>query len=320
MRSLHLTDAGQETVLTERDTAQPQPTPGEVLIRVFAAGVTPTELIWYPTSHAKDGSRRTGAVPCHEFSGVVAGLGAGVSSLSIGQEVYGMNDWFAEGALAEYCLSRPEWIARKPRRLDYVQAASVPIGALTARQGLFDRANLRAGERVLVHGGAGSVGIYAVQLAHSRGAYVTATASADHLAFVESLGADNAIDYRTGTWEGEAREADVIFDAVGGQTLRRSWDMLKPGGRLVTIAADSEGTRDERTQQAFFIVEPRRSQLAEIADLIDAGTLRAVVDAVVPWARASDAFAGKVERTRRGKMVVAVAAAGQGVASKSRFS
>ena len=279
MKAMLLAEPPQTPVLLERDIPQPQLRPGEVLVRVFAAGVTPTELIWYPTSHRKNGEPRTGAVLCHEFSGEIAGIGDGVTGLSIGQEVYGMNDWFADGALAEYCVTQPDWIAPKPRRLSHPEAASVPIGALTAWQGLFDKAKLQPGEHVLVHGGAGAVGIFAIQLARSRGAHVATTVSAHNFEFVKSLGANQVIDYKAVRFEKEVRDIDVVFDTVGGDTFRRSWEVLKQGGRMVTIAADSENARDEREQQAFFIVEPNRQQLIEISRRLDAGELQAVVDA-----------------------------------------
>jgi len=306
MKALRLADSAQKAVLVEQDIPQPKPREGEVLIRVHAAGVTPTELQWYPTSHTKTGDPRTGAVPSHEFSGEIAELGGGVAGVSIGEEIYGMNDWFAEGALAEYCITSPDWIAPKPRRLSHAEAASVLIGALTAWQGLFIRAKLQPGERVLVHGAAGAVGVFAVQLARSRGVYVVATVSARNFEFVKSLGANQVIDYKAVPFEKEAPDIDVVFDGVGGDTLRRSWSILKPHGRLVTIAADSEAASDERTKQAFLIVEPNREQLIAIQRMLDAGDLRPMVDKVLPLSQAPAAFAGTVERSGRGKLVVAI--------------
>ena len=294
MRSLQLADSGN---LIESDVPQPVPREGEVLIRVRAAGVTPTELIWYPTSHTKSGAKRTRAIPSHEFSGEIA---------ETGEEVYGMSDWFEEGSLAEYCVTQPALIAPKPQSLNHAEAASVPIGALTAWQGLFDRGKLKAGESVLVHGGAGAVGVFAIQLARSRGAHVITTVSANNFEFAKVLGADEVIDYKAGPFEEKVRDIDLVFDAVGGETLRRSWGVLKQNGRLVTVAADGESTQDERTRQAFFIVEPKRDQLVEIGKLIDAGILRAIVDTVLPLSRAADAYAGRLERSGRGKMVVSV--------------
>jgi NADPH:quinone reductase-like Zn-dependent oxidoreductase len=305
MKAMRLTDSAR--ALVEEAIPQPQPGPGEVLIRVYAAGVTPTERRWYPTSHSRNGERRTRTIPAHEFSGVIAALGKQVTGFAVGQEVYGMNDWFSDGALAEYCITKPSWIASKPSHLTHVQAASVPIGALTAWQGLLDRARLQAGESVLVQGGAGAVGIFAVQIARSRGAHVMATASARNLELVSRLGAEQAIDYRAVRFEESIPAVDVVFDTVGGETLDRSWGVLKPGGRMITIAAENEAVADERVKRAFFIVEPNHQQLAEIGDLLQSEQLRPIVDAVLPLDRASEAYQGQVrERSGRGKMVVTV--------------
>lgn len=297
MKSWRLTDSAQNLRLIETDVSQPKPRPGEVLVRVYAAGVTPTEVVWYPTSHTMNGGKRTGAVPSHEFSGELA---------ETGEQIYGINDWFADGALAEYCVTQADWIAPKPRGLSHAEAASAPISALTAWQGLFDHAKLQPRERVLIHGGAGAVGIFAIQLARSRGAYVITTVSARNSEFVMGLGANETIDYKAARFEDEARDIDVVFDAVGGDTLRRSWGVLKPNGRLVTIAADSEGPSDERTKQAFFIVEPNRRQLLEIGNLLEAGDLRPVVDTILPFSQASEAYMANVRKQGRGKLVVAV--------------
>lgn len=308
MKAMRLSDAAEPTVLVEDNIPQPQPGRGELLVRVYAAGVTSKELLWYPTTHSKNGERRSRAVPGHEFSGVIAALGEDVMGFDIGEEVYGMNDWFADGAMAEFCITQPTSVARKPPRLTHVEVASVPIGALTAWQGLFDRARLQAGERVLVHGGAGAVGIFAIQLARIHGANVTATASMRNLAFVSALGAERVIDYHTVRFEENVSEMDVVFDTVGGETLQRSWSVLRPGGRMITIAADSETTTDDRVKQAFFIVEPNHEQLTQIGDLLDTGELHAVVDAVLPLTQATAAYVGEVKQRRgRGKLVVAVA-------------
>jgi NADPH:quinone reductase-like Zn-dependent oxidoreductase len=304
MKAMLLAESAPQPLLVERDVPRPELRHGEVLIRVCAAGVTPTELQWYPTSHWQNGDPRTGAVPCHEFSGEIAGLGDGVAGFTLGQEIYGMNDWFADGALAEYCVTQPDWIAPKPRRLTHPEAATVPIGALTAWQGLFDRAKLQPGEHVLVHGGAGAVGIFAIQLARSRGAQVTTTVSAHNVEFAKQLGANRVIDYKAVRFEKEVRDIDVVFDTVGGDTLRRSWGVLKPGGRMVTVAADIEYTRDERERQAYFIVEPNQQQLIETSRLLDAGELQAVVGRVLPFPQAADAFTGALPKTARGKQVV----------------
>jgi NADPH:quinone reductase-like Zn-dependent oxidoreductase len=314
MKVMRLTGPAEKPTLIEEEVPQPRAGRGELLIRVVAAGVTPTELKWYPTTHLKTGEKRTGAIPSHEFSGIIAAVGEEVADVKIGSEVYGMNDWFADGALAEYCVTQPASVATKPARLTHIEAASVPIGALTAWQGLFDHAKLQAGERVLVHGGSGGVGLFAVQLARKQGAHVIATASAHNLEFVSGLGAEQVIDYQAARFEERVRDIDVVFDTVGGETLERSWAVLKPNGRMVTIAADAEGNTDGRVKQAFFIVEPNRKELIEIGKLLDAGQLQTTVDAVVPFSQAPAAFTGAVQgRLGRGKLVVTLAAAGSAI-------
>lgn len=309
MKTMRLTGSATGPVLVEEDTPQPQPCPDDLRVRVCAAGVTPTELVWYPTSHRKTGEKRDHAVPGHEFSDIIDAVGDHIVGLEVGQDVYGMNDWFSDGAMAEYCLTQPSCVALKPPRLTHVEAASVPIGALTAWQGLFDRANLRAGERVLVQGGAGAVGVFAVQLSRFRGAHVIATASSSNLDFVMQLGAEQVVDYRAVHFEEHVGEMDVVFDTVGGETLQRSCGVLGPRGRMVTIAAGNEEASDERVKRAFFRVEPNAKQLTEIGGLLEAGLLKPVVDAVVPLAKTSAAYTGDVEhRQGRGKLVVAVGA------------
>jgi NADPH:quinone reductase-like Zn-dependent oxidoreductase len=307
MRALRLSDSADAPRLMADDVPQPGPLPGQILVRVDAVGVTPTEVAWLPTFQAKDGGKRHRAILGHEFSGVVAALGDGVRGFEIGQNVYGMNDWFADGAMADYCLTDATSIAPKPPHLTPAEAASVPIGALTAWQGLFDRAGLRDGERVLVHGGAGAVGVYAVQLARWRGAHVTATASAHNVDFVARLGAERVIDHHATRFEDEVSGMDVVFDVVGGETLERSWGVLAPGGRMVTVAADGETATDERVKRAFFIVEASREQLVRVGELLASGTLQPVVDVVVPLAEAAAVLGREVAGGRgRGKRVVTI--------------
>lgn len=307
MKAMQVSTADKGPVLIPAELEKPEVGPEEILIHVRTAGVTPTELLWYPTTHTKSGTARTRAVPGHEFSGVIAAIGKNVREFNIGDDVYGMNDWFADGATAEFCITLPQNIARKPTTLSHEAAASVPIGALTSWQGLMDRAKLKPGERVLVHGGAGAVGLYAVQMAHNRGARVITTVSARDVDFVRRLGADEAIDYNVSPFEKEVRDIDVVFDVVGGDTLQRSWGVLKPGGRMVTIAAGSEGTDDQRVKDAFFIVEPNQKQLDEVARQLDAERLRAFVKATFPLNDASSAYSGPTKpKGGYGKIVVVV--------------
>lgn len=306
MKASRLYTHGRFDSLRYEDAPDPRPSAGEVLVRVHAVGVTPSELAWAPTSRTQSGEPRPlPLILGHEFSGEVAGLGEGVSNLRLGDAVYGITDWFGDGACAELCVAKAAELAPTPAAIDHVQAAVVPISALTAWQGLFERGRLGAGQRVLIHGGAGAVGVFAVQLARWRGAHVIVTVSAHNAAFARGLGADEVVDYRAGRFEDAVAPVDVVFDGVGGDTLTRSWSVLKPGGRMVTIAASSEYEQDQRTRDAFFIVETKPAQLNEVGDLMNAGELGPVVDAVFPLERAREAFE---HRPQRGKVAIAVRA------------
>ncbi|QVL31713.1 NADP-dependent oxidoreductase [Telmatocola sphagniphila] len=301
-------ESPESRVLSLEEGERPDPQPGELLIQVHAVGVTPTELLWYPTTHRKSGEARNAAVPGHEFSGRIAAVGDGTETcFKADQEVFGMNDWFAEGATAEFCCTQHSTVVLKPAQLTHVEAASVPIGALTAWQGLFDRARLQSGERVLIHGGSGAVGVFAIQFARQLGAEVLTTASARNREFLTGLGAQRVIDYRTERFEDIAKGIDLVFDTVGGQTLARSWSLLGPGGRLITVAADSEGISDERTQKSFFIVEPNQRQLTAIAEQLASGLLRTVVKSVVSFDHADGAyFDPRNESDGCGKKIISV--------------
>jgi NADPH:quinone reductase-like Zn-dependent oxidoreductase len=306
MKAIQLVNYRPEIKLEITEVDRPKPAPGQLLIEVHAAGVTTTELDWYPSTHTPGGQGRLNAIPGHEFSGVIAALGEGVIGFEAGQPVFGMNDWFQEGAMAEYCLTLPLSIAAKPDSLTHVQAATVPIGALTAWQGLFEKAALKSGERILVHGGAGAVGLFVVQLARLHGADVVATTSADTVELVRELGAHQVLDYRTVRFEEVIDPVDVVFDTVGGDTRERSRAVLTPGGRLVSIAADGEVTTNPEVRKAYFIVEPNRQQLNQVAEMLCDGRLRTFTKAVVRLEKAAEAFQ-KRSGSDAGKIVIDVA-------------
>lgn len=304
MKAIQLHRAGRSEALHCEDAPIPSPNVDEVLVRVAATAITPTEFDWYPTFHTSDGGVRPFPIILgHEFSGVIETIGSGCTGVHIGEPVYGLSDWFIDGAQAEYCVTVPSNIASKPSTLDHITAAVVPISALTAWQALIDRARISEGQRVLIHGGAGSVGSFAIQLAHQQRAHVITTASAANGEFLRSLGADEVIDYRTTRFEQVVRNVDVVLDTVGGDTRDRSWDILRAGGRLVTIAADAEGLTESRVREAFFIVEPNRAQLIKISHLIDTGVLRPVLGQIFPMDDFRQAFE---QKPLRGKNVLAI--------------
>ena len=305
MKAARILDASPPFHLELAEVPKPIAGPQEILIRVSAAGVTPTELLWYPTTHTRLGTVRLQAIPGHEFSGIIEAVGPGVQGLSPGDEIYGMNDWFQEGATAEFCIATPETIAPRPRKLSLAEAASVPIAALTAWQALFERAKLKSGDRVLVHGGAGSVGSFVIQLAKLHGAEVIATASGQNMHFVRSIKADEVIDYKTTRFEEVITKVDVVFDAVGGDTLARSWPLLRDSDRAVTIAAGNDQSSDPRVNRSFFIVRPDCEQLMNVSLLIDGGSLRPFLGGTAPLARVENAYRGHLPRKDdRGKIVL----------------
>lgn len=293
-----------QATLTARALDIPTPGPAELLIKVHAAGVTPTELLWYPSTHTKNGAERTFAVPGHEFSGTVAAVGADVRGFCIGDAVFGMNDWFADGATAEYCVANAGDVIRKPSTISHTAAAAIPIAALTAWEGLFDRAKMQRGEHVLVLGAAGSVGLYAVQLAVRSGCRVTASASCEDAATLKQLGCHDVLEYRSTRFEDHVRDVDVVFDAVGGDSLLRARTILTSTGRMVTIAADAEGSEQALIKDAFFIVERSSERLGEIATLVERGELRNFVKAVLPLRDAPQAYAGESIPRGLGKLVL----------------
>jgi NADPH:quinone reductase-like Zn-dependent oxidoreductase len=311
MRALHAYAKNDPSQLVYDDDA-PLPTlaPGDVLLRVHASGVTPSELDWPTTWLHHDGTPRTPPiVPGHEVAGVVEAIGPNSGGLTVGDEVYGLIDFRRDGADAEYVVVCATELAPKPATLTFTDAAAVPLSTLTAWQALFDNGDLQTGQSVLIHGGAGGVGSFAVQLARWRGAHVTATASARDAELVRELGADEVIDYRAQRFEEAVADRNLVFDTVGGETWERSWDVLRPGGRLVSIAVPRPPERETRdgSRAIWFVVEPNRAQLIEIGTLIDGGHLRPIVSAVFPLAEGRAAYGAGHNGRGPGKAVLLVA-------------
>src|SRR6478609_1405173 len=307
MRALRAYARNDATRLIYEDAPCPEISAEDVLIRIHACGVSPSELSWPTTWIAPDQrDRPLPIIPGHEVSGVVTACGADVAHLEIGDEVYGLIDFQRDGADAEYVAARAIELAPKPSNLDHVQTAAVPLSGLTAWQALFDYARLARGQRLLIHGGAGGVGSFAVQLAHWRGAHVIATASGADTDLVRALGADEVFDYRTEPFEDAVRNVDIVFDTVGGAIWQRSWRVLRPGGVLVSIAVPRPPIESAppSIRAIWFVVASRADQLLALAELIDAGHLRPVIGEVLPLARGSEAYAK--HRTGPGKMVINV--------------
>lgn len=308
MMAWRVHEFGPPDVMAFEKIERPQPGPGEVLVRVCAIGVGP----W-------DGWIRAGksALPQplpltlgSDLSGIVESVGPDVTNFAPGDEVFGATNSQFVGAYAEYAIASAKMIAKKPVSLDYNAAASVPVVAVTAWQALFEHGKLAAGQIVIIHGGAGSVGAYAVQLAHRAGIRVVATAGAADLAYVRSLGADEAVDYKSENLEKQLGQADVVIDLVGGETQDRSFNLLRRGGRLVSAVSQPDQEKAERhgVEAFFFLVEVTADRLAKIADFIDNEKMRTQVGVVLPLAEARTAhemLEGILPRPR-GKIVLNV--------------
>ena len=310
MKAIRLHARGGPEQLVYEDAPKPELIPGDALIRVHATGITPAELTWAETYRNCDGTDRLPAIPGHEVSGVVESVADGVSDELIGAAIYALTSFCRDGAAAEYVAVRAADLAPKPKTLGHAQAAAVPLSALTAWQAFFDHAHLAPGQRVLIHGAAGGVGTFAVQIAHWYGAYVIGTASAQNRDFLLSLGADEVIDYRQTRFEHVVHDVDVALDTIGGETRERSWQVLTPNGILVSLTGpikESEAAAHDR-RGLFFIVEPNQEQLCEIAALIDSSAIRPVVSETVPLARAREAFERGVAGHTRGKLALQVIA------------
>jgi NADPH:quinone reductase-like Zn-dependent oxidoreductase len=306
MRAIRIHHRGGPEALVYEDAPIPALGPDDALVRVHAVGISPAEFTWR-IWETPDGRSRLPLIPSHEVSGVVAAVAPDVRDVKVGDAVYGLTDFFRDGAAAEYVAVRAADLAPKPRSVDHASAAGTPLSALTAWQALFDHARLTPGQRVLIHGAAGGVGSFAVQLARWRGAHVIGTASARNVDFVRKLGSDDVIDYSATPFETVVRDVDVVLDTIGGTTTEKSWSVLRRDGLLVTIVRQpSEWTAGRAARGLFFLVEPRRTQLDELSRLIDAGMIRPIVEAVLPLDRAREAYERGIREHPRGKLVLGV--------------
>jgi NADPH:quinone reductase-like Zn-dependent oxidoreductase len=309
MKAVVVSEFGAPSVLKLADVPKPQPDRDQVLVRVKAASVGPWDA-WIREGKSAL-PQPLPLVPGSDISGVVEGTGSSVSAFRPGDEIYGVTNKRFIGGYAEYALAEAGMIAPKPRTLDHVQAASVPVVAVTASQMLFEYANVSAGELCLVHGAAGNVGAYAVQLAHQKGIRVVATASANDAEYLRELGADQVIDYRTARFDDVVKDVDAVIDLVGGEIADRSYGVLKPGGVLVSAVVfepSQEKARQYGVRAVFMLVDVATERLGKITDLLDRGALKTRVGSVLPLDQAQAAhqmLAGAPHA--RGKIVLKVA-------------
>lgn len=299
---------GGPEVLSYEDAPLPHPGPGEVLVRVHAAGINPVDWKIRQGELKEQLHYLFPLILGWDVSGVVESVGTGTTRLKVGDEVFSRPDIARDGAYAEYIVMRESEVALKPKSLDHIHAAALPLSGLTGWQSLFIAAGLTAGQRVLIHAAAGGVGHLAVQLAKWKGAHVIGTASEQNHAFLLKLGVDQIIDYDTEQFEDVVQPVDVVFDTVGGVVQARSWKVLKPGGILVSIISppSAETAKAHGVRSAFVFTQPSAEQLAEIARLVDTEKLKVVVETTLPLSDATRAQQLSERGHGRGKIVLRV--------------
>ena len=286
----------------------PVPGPGEALVAVHAAAITFAELTWDLSWTTRDGRDRTPVIPAHEMSGTVAEIADGATGVAVGDEVYGLIDFDRDGAAAEYVTLPASELAVRPRSVSHAQAATLPLAALTAWQALVDYAAVEPGERVLVQGGTGGVGAFAVQLAAFLGGHVTATGRGPDDGFVRSLGAETFLSTADGRLADDVSGVDVVIDTVGGAILDGSYQLMRAGGRLVTISAppSQERAKQYGVRAMFFVVTPDAAALARLASLVDNGQLRTIISQSFPLRDGRRAFDSGAHPRPPGKTVLIV--------------
>jgi NADPH:quinone reductase-like Zn-dependent oxidoreductase len=306
MKAVRIHQFGGPEVLRIEAQPRPEALPGEVLVRVEAASVNPVDY-----KMRNGGYVPKSALPLtlgRDVAGVVEATASEGGRFKVGDAVYAMlaRD---RGGYVEFVAVKAADCARKPAKLDFIQAAAVPLAALTAWQGLFDYGHLAAGQRVLIHGASGGVGHFAVQFAKARGATVFATCSGEDVDFVRGLGADEVIDYRAERFEDRARDIDLVYDLVAGETQDRSWAVLKDGGAMVSTLKEPDGAKAgaKHAHAAHYMAQPNGAQLAEIAKLIDDGKVVPTIAAVFPLEEAAQAEKQLEDEHVRGKIVLDVA-------------
>ena len=298
---------GAPEVLKFEEIPRPEPKENEALVRVIASGVNPSDPLTLSGKYAREFGTHLPLIPGYDIAGIVEKTGANITKLKIGEAVYGYPTF--GGGWADYVTVKEYEVAAKPKSLNFVEAAAVPMGALTAWQALVDTAHLHPGQTILIHGGSGGVGSFAVQIAKARGARVIATASTANQDLLKQLGADAAIDYTKTRFEDVVKDVDAVLDPVGKETLARSYGVVKKGGIVMSLVARPDPAEFQKRgiRGAGISVHPDAADLAEIARLIDAGNIKPIVTQVLPLSNAIAAQEQAATHHTRGKVVLRVA-------------
>jgi len=304
MKAIRAHDYGGAEQLVLEQAPCPDPAPNQVLVRVFAAGVNPADWKYRGGAYKQFMPLTFPWIPGLEGSGVIEAVGSEVKNLKPGQAVFGR----MLASYAQYVVVAPSDLYLKPAQLTFDQAATVPVGGLTAWQAVIENAGVQPGQHVLVTGAAGGVGLFAVQLARWKGAHVVGTASAGNVEYVQSLGAEKVIDYQATPFEKAVRDMDVVIDTVGGETIDRAWQVLKPNGILVTVAGRiSEETAKAHGARGMSTMAAPAAKLKDLSELIESHKLKPLVGKVFPLAEASKAQELSETGHGRGRIVLHVA-------------
>ncbi|KAB0669902.1 NADP-dependent oxidoreductase [Oryzomonas sagensis] len=308
MKAVRIHAYGGPEALVYEDAPLPQPGKDEILVRVHAAAVNPVD--WKIREGYLKGmlNSRLPLIMGWDLSGTVEAVGPEVVRFKVGDEVFSRPDIERDGAYAEFIVIRENEAAFKPQSIDHLHAAAIPLAGLTACKSLFAAAKLSAGQAILIHGAAGGVGTYAVQLAKWKGAHVIATASERNHDYLRELGADEVIAYQNVRFEDKVRDVDVVFDTIGGETQTRSWNVVKQGGVMVSIVSppSQEEAVAHGVRAEFVFIQPDAAELSALAKLVDSGKLRVMVEAVLPLAEARRAQELSQNGHTRGKIVLKV--------------
>ena len=309
MKAVVIHEYGGPEVLKYEDVPQPEPKQDQLRIHVIAAGVNPVDGMIRSGMFDKEGHRAFPVILGGDISGVVERVGSNITKFKSGDPVFAYVSLDNSGGYAQYAVVTEREAAPKPKSLTYVEAAAVPIVALTAWQALIDTAKLKAGQTVLIHGGSGGVGSFAIQIAKAHGAKVIATASAANQELLKQLGADVAIDYTKQNFENVAKDVDVVLDSIGKDTLARSYGVVKKGGIIVSLVARPDPAELEKhgIRGEALSVDPNSDELSEIGKLIDEKKINVIVSQTFPLSEARKAQEQVATGHTRGKIVLKVA-------------
>lgn len=308
MKAIRIHDFGGPDVLTYEEAPQPMPGADEVLIKVYASGVNPIDSKIRAGKANERFPVNFPLIPGWDVSGEIEEVGSDVLIFRKGDEVYGRPDPTKNGTYAEYVVVKADQVNRKPKSIDHDKAAAIPLAGVTAWQGLFTHGKLEEGQRVLIHAASGGVGTYAVQFAKWKGAYIIGTSSDDNIDFLYDLGADEVIDYKNENFEDEVSDIDLVFDLIGGDTQKKSLQVLKKGGRLITTVKPeyAEDAKSKGIHLEGFMAQSKPGDLQQIADLVDSGKVKPIIAEILPLAEAAQAHK-KIEKGHtRGKIVLRV--------------